>query len=102
MPEDHMTKIEGVPQAAAIVPGMAYWPSSGPKGATCGKCVSRGYYRESRKEFFNVEAGESYHKTYRVTKCAMFRKMSGGKHGANVKSDQSGCKFFEPKKKETT
>lgn len=102
MPEDHLTKIEGVPSSAAIVPGMAYWPGSGPDGTTCGKCIHRGYHQQSRKEFFDINTGETYRKTYRVTKCAMFRKMSGGKHGPAVKKDQSSCKYFEAKKKETT
>lgn len=79
-----MTKIEGVADSDDAIPGMAFFAGTGPFGETCKGCAHRGYYKQS-------ETG----KTYRVNKCAVFKRLSGGRHGADIKASYSACKYFE-------
>lgn len=91
-----LTQIEGVPDSESIKPGMAFFCGTGPSDKTCGDCKFRGYYRESRAGKWNAELQQIVHRSYRVQKCEMTRRMSGGKHGADVDADNLCCKYFEP------
>lgn len=92
----YMTKIEGVADTDDLRPGMAFFAGTGPAGKACADCKHRGYMRESRSGKWNEGLQQIVHRAYRVTKCAMFKKMSGH-HGADVALDNPACKYFEPK-----
>lgn len=94
-----MTKIEGVADADEAIPGMAFFAGTGPEGAVCGDCVHRGYSRESSRGHWNAHLGQTVYRSYHVTKCAMFKKLSGGQHGADIAAHCKSCKFFEAKPK---
>lgn len=101
MPTDsHMTKVEGVPDSSAAVPGMAYFPDTGPFGRTCGECIHRGYKRVSSKETFNERTQTWFAKTRSVTACAMFKRLAGC-HGPAIDADNHACKYFEAKPEAT-
>lgn len=97
-----MTKLDGVPDSDQAIPGMAFFAGAGPVGAVCGDCIHRGYKRESKRGTWNAHLGQMVYRLYRVTKCAMFRKMAGGQHGTDIKKDTPACKFFEAKPKPAT
>lgn len=85
-----LTQVEGVPNREQLIPGMAYFAGTGPAGTTCGTCHFRGYWRKSM----------SSDNTYHTSGCAMFRSLSGGKHGSRLKSDTPSCKYYEKKTNE--
>lgn len=89
-----MTKIEGVPDSDSALPGMAFFAGTGPAGATCGLCKHRGYFRQSARGSFDKRTNSTVHKSYRVTKCAQFKRMTG-RHGSDVDADYAACKYFE-------
>jgi hypothetical protein len=89
-----LTKIEGVPEKAAAVPGMAHFAGSGPPGKTCKDCKHRGYRRRSLKEHWDAVTGEAFDKFYRWAGCAMYRKLTG-RHGKPIEGDNRSCKYFE-------
>ena len=93
----HMTKLDGVADTDDIKPGMAFFAGTGPLDKTCGDCSLRGYYVESRKERYNERTQEFVRRSYRTTKCQMYRKLAGH-HGGSVKSEYAACKYFEQKK----
>jgi hypothetical protein len=76
---------------------MAYFANTGPFGRTCGECIHHGYKRVSSKEKWNEYAQAWIAKTYKVTACAMFKRLSGN-HGPPVGADNPACKYFEAKK----
>lgn len=94
-----MVKIDGVPDADAIRPGMAFFCGAGPAGKQCGDCVHRGYRRESRRGTWSDKIQQMVHRSYKVQKCAMFKKMAGV-HGPDVDGDNPSCKYFEQKPKD--
>jgi hypothetical protein len=81
-----LTKVEGVPHRADVIPGMAYFAGTGPADTTCKTCAFRGYHRKSR-------FGNWYH----TNGCEKFRVLSGGKHGARLRPGTSSCKYYEAK-----
>ena len=85
-----MTPIPGAPDKSQAIPGMAFFAGTGPAGKTCGDCMHRGYYRETK-------SGNSY-SSYKVSKCAVFKKLTGT-HGADIRPDNHACKYFEGKNK---
>ena len=85
---DHMTTLPGIPSKDDYRPGMAYFMGTGPVGKTCGNCANRGYYRKA----------ETSDRTYKVSKCAVFKKMTGN-HGADIRANYPACKYFEPASK---
>ena len=91
-------KEAGVPDREDMRPGMAFFAGTGPAGKTCGGCKFRGYRRESQKGRWSEQEQAIVHKTYRVQKCAQFKKMSGH-HGPDVATDYPCCKYFEPRPK---
>ncbi len=91
-----MVKIDGIPDTDSIRPGMAFFCGTGPAGKTCGGCKHRGYRRESQNSVWNEKLQQDIHRSYRVQKCEMFKKMAG-RHGADVDADNPSCKYFEPK-----
>jgi hypothetical protein len=95
---DYMTKLDGVPSKDDAIDGMAFFAGTGPYGKTCGDCKFRGYTRQSSKGVYNETKQEFVYRTYRTTKCEMFRKLSGH-HGSEVKEEYPVCKYFEQKKK---
>lgn len=76
---------------------MAFFSNTGPAGKTCGDCKFRGYSRENGAGKWNAELQQIVHRSYRVQKCVIFKRMSGGRHGANVDADNPSCKYFEAK-----
>jgi hypothetical protein len=92
----YMTRIEGVADTDEALPGMAFFAGTGPAGKTCGDCKHRGLIRESQKAIYSEKLQDFYHKSYRTTQCAMYRKLSGH-HGSAVKGDYPGRKYFEAK-----
>lgn len=95
---DPMTRLEGVPSKDEAIPGMAYFAGTGPFGKTCGDCRHRGYQVQSKKERWNDDLQQFISKSYRTTKCAMFRRLAG-ENGPAVKADCKSCKYFEQKAK---
>ncbi len=93
-----MTKIEGVPDTDDVRDGMAFFAGTGPYGKTCGDCKFRGYVRTSSKGTYNESRQEFVYRSYRTTKCEMFRRLSGH-HGSEVKEEYPACKYFELKEK---
>lgn len=93
-----MVKIEGVPDADAIRPGMAFFCGTGPAGTTCGDCQHRGYRRESRSGKWSDELQQQIFRSYSVLKCAIFNKMTA-RHGADVAAKNPSCKYFQQKPK---
>jgi hypothetical protein len=91
-----MTKISGVADTDNVVPGMSFFSGTGPDGTTCGGCKHRGYYRQSSRGHWNEAMKTLITHTYRVTKCAMFNRMTGH-HGANIDADTPSCKYYEKK-----
>jgi hypothetical protein len=85
----HMTKLEGVPDRDSVHPGMAYFSGTGPWGATCGKCLHRGYQTKIYDRHGNVL-------TLRKTKaCAIYKQLTGSV-GHVVRPEWPACKYFEP------
>lgn len=80
---------------------MAFFSNTGPAGKTCGDCKFRGYYRESGAGKWSEELQQIVHRSYRVQKCDVYRRMNGGRHGANVDTENPSCKYFEAKAKES-
>lgn len=93
-----MTKIDGYPSSDQAIPGMAFFAGTGPEGKTCGDCKHRGYYRQSQRPTWNEARQEEVYRSYRVTSCAVFKKMAGH-HGTPVEKDCKACKYFEQKPK---
>jgi hypothetical protein len=93
-----MTKVEGAQDRAAAKPGMAFFAGTGPFGKTCGDCAHRGYRRESARGHWDEKLQTEVHRSYRVQKCEMFKKMAGY-HGSDVSADNGACKYFEQKSK---
>jgi hypothetical protein len=91
-----MKKIPGVPDTDDVRPGMAFFAGTGPFGTKCGDCCHRGYKRLSSKESFDPTTNEWVRRSYRVTKYAMFKSMTG-KHGADIDKDYPSCKYYEPR-----
>jgi len=77
-----MTKLPGVKDRDDIMPGMAHWQGSGPKGKYCEGCEHREYYHDI-----------DHHKG-----CYMFFKLSGV-HGPRIQLNWKACKYFEEKQK---
>jgi hypothetical protein len=90
-----MTKLPGVPDSDDVKPGMAHFEGSGPDGATCEKCVHRGYFRESKSKF-NARTGLIEQNPVRTLGCKMFLKLTH-ENGPAVGKDWKACKFFEAK-----
>ena len=93
-----LTHISGVPDKNKVLPGMAFFPDTGPFGKTCGDCKFRGYWRQSAKEIVDPRTGEVITRTYRSYGCEMFKKLSGN-HGPVVQPEWPSCKYFEKKDK---
>jgi hypothetical protein len=76
-----LIRIPGVPDSGDLVPGMAYFPGTGPPGATCGQCKWKGYIRTD---------------TVRITwrGCEKFKKLTG-RVGPEFINDTPACKYFE-------
>lgn len=91
---DHLTTIEGVPDSADVLAGMAHFAGSGPLATTCGQCVHRGVYRDSRR--YNKKTGMYEDRRTRTGGCAMFKKLTG-KYGPPVSKGWTSCKYFENK-----
>ena len=77
---DNMTKLPGTRNSSEVLPGMAYWQGTGPKGQTCGTCKHRGYWSKD-------------HDKYRRG-CFMFNQLSGGVHGPAVRMFYRACKYW--------
>jgi len=92
----YMTKIEGYPEADDCKPGMAFFAGTGPAGKTCGDCKHRGYSRQSQKGTWSDGLQQDVYRSYRVNKCAMFKKLSGH-HGQDISKQYAACKYFEAK-----
>lgn len=93
-----MVKLPGVPSRDDAKPGMAFFAGTGPAGKTCGDCKLRGYSRESSHGHWNEARGQLVYRSYRVQKCAQFKKMTGH-HGTDVNAEYRACKYFEQKQK---
>lgn len=93
-----MVKVDGVPDRESIRPGMAFFCGTGPFATKCGDYIHRGYKRESRNGRWDETLKQMVHRSYNVSKCAIFNKMSGH-HGADVDADNPSCKYFEQKSK---
>jgi hypothetical protein len=91
-----MVKLPGVPDRRDINPGMAYFPDTGPQGKTCGQCAHRGYQRQSSKSHWNVQLQQEVFQSYHVSKCAVFKSMTG-RHGHDINKYWHACKYFEQK-----
>lgn len=91
-----MVKIPGVPEKDDAKPGMAFFAGTGPVGKTCGDCLHRGYYRQSQKGRWDEMLRQEVFKTYRVSKCAVYKSMTGH-HGGDINRHWPSCKYFEPK-----
>lgn len=92
-----MVKIPGVLDKNDAKPGMAHFAGTGPQGKTCGDCLHRGYYRQSRKGKWNETRQQEEFKSYRVSKCAVYKSLTGH-HGGDIDKYWASCKYFEPKK----
>lgn len=90
----HMTKLPGVPDKDSVIPGMAFFPGTGPEDKTCGDCQHLGYYRESGRTRWDHGLQREVAKTYRARGCAKFKALSG-RHGPGVSADCKACKYFE-------
>ena len=77
-----MTKIEGTPDS--VVPGMAFFPGTGPALTTCYTCKFHGYYRE------HGVTGTRY----KHFGCKKFFELAGV-HGPVVPDDSKACKYYE-------
>jgi hypothetical protein len=91
----HYTKIDGVHDSDELRPGMAFFLGSGPAGQTCGSCRHRGYSYE--KPTKNRKTGKTELKGVRTFGCAMYHKLSAGKHGDPVDRRWAACKYWEGK-----
>lgn len=76
--DKHLTTIPGLPDPAAVIDGMAFFAGTGPDGKTCGDCKHRGYYRESTRGKWDETLRQVVFNSYRVAKCAMYKRLSGG------------------------
>lgn len=92
-----MTKLEGVPDKDDAKPGTAFYAGTGPSGKYCGDCRHRGYSRQAMTGTWNEKFQQTVYKSYRVSKCAKFKSMTG-EHGADVDAINRSCKYFEQKK----
>jgi hypothetical protein len=82
-----LTKIEGCPDRADAIAGMAHYAGSGPIGTTCGTCLHRGYSREGKNG-----------KWKKTTGCRVYKSLTG-RHGAAVRKENASCKYFEAARK---
>lgn len=96
---DTMTKIEGVPSRAQMIPGMAYFPGTGPAGTTCGDCKFRGIRRKSSKQKIDTLKNDYVDTYYSSASCAEFKRLTG-KYGPSMSPGNPSCKYFQPEKAE--
>src|SRR5882724_3202992 len=82
-----MTKIDGCPDRATAIAGMAHYAGSGPPGTTCSTCAHRGYSRETKNG-----------KWRKTTACRVYKSLTG-RHGAVVAKENASCKYFEVARK---
>lgn len=80
-----LTRIEGQPNKADALPGMAHFAGTGPIDKKCGDCVFRGYYRHE-------------HDARKHNGCRKFKSLTGN-NGPEVRSDWRACRHFEQKPK---
>ncbi len=88
-----LTTIPGAPSSASVVPGMAFFPDTGPLGARCKDCQFLGYHRR-RAEKWSEKLQSVIAKTYLYGGCGMFRKLTG-KNGPTVSGNNKACKYYK-------
>lgn len=88
-----MKLTEPNPELAKLVrktpEGMAFWASTGPTGATCGKCVNYGY------EYTTFIGPTLTEKTRNKNGCALYYKQMHRHSAHELPPDTPACKYFE-------
>ena len=82
------------PNHAYTHEGMAHFADTGPAGTRCGQCIFYRYKRESTRETFNPKTNTYMKRLYATKGCKKFYQLTG-RHGPEIDSDYSACKYFE-------